>query len=158
MDMASTVTYSQLLELVCQIANYLQSIGVKKGDDVTIYMPMIPELPATMVRTFRTHFGLCITKDYTILSVSYRRVREHALIPCDCQVLFIVIVCIRYRPSHTQGMSSREPRAFHIVPHGDHDTDGPPLPPTAGMRPHRSGAQRCVCRILGRVSEHPDPR
>lgn len=50
MDMASTMTYSQLLHLVCQIANYLQSIGVKKGDDVTIYMPMIPELPATMVR------------------------------------------------------------------------------------------------------------
>ena len=35
---------------VCQIANYLRSVGVKRGDDVTIYMPMIPELPAAMVR------------------------------------------------------------------------------------------------------------
>ena len=34
---------------VCQLANYLKSIGVKKGSDVTIYMPMIPELPAAMV-------------------------------------------------------------------------------------------------------------
>ena len=35
---------------VCQLANYLKSVGVKRGSDVTIYMPMIPELPAAMVR------------------------------------------------------------------------------------------------------------
>ena len=34
---------------VCQLANYLKSVGVKRGSDVTIYMPMIPELPAAMV-------------------------------------------------------------------------------------------------------------
>lgn len=34
---------------VCQLANYLKGIGVKRGSDVTIYMPMIPELPAAMV-------------------------------------------------------------------------------------------------------------
>ncbi len=49
----SAMTYQQLLELVCQIANYLTANGVKKGDDVTIYMPMIPELPATMVSAWR---------------------------------------------------------------------------------------------------------
>ena len=32
------MSYQQLLDLVCKIANYLKSIGVKKGDDVTIYM------------------------------------------------------------------------------------------------------------------------
>jgi acetyl-CoA synthetase len=35
---------------VCQAANYLKSVGIGKGDDVTCYMPMIPELPAIMVR------------------------------------------------------------------------------------------------------------
>lgn len=44
----SQMTYSQLLKMVCQIGNYLKSAGVKKGDDVTIYMPMICELPAAM--------------------------------------------------------------------------------------------------------------
>ena len=34
---------------VSQLANYLKSIGVGRGSDVTIYMPMIPELPAAMV-------------------------------------------------------------------------------------------------------------
>ena len=38
---------------VCQLANYLKSVGVKRGSDVTIYMPMIPELPAAMVRRSR---------------------------------------------------------------------------------------------------------
>ena len=52
-DQSSVVTYSSLLELVCQIANYLTSIGIKKGDDVTIYLPMIPELPATMLACAR---------------------------------------------------------------------------------------------------------
>ena len=49
LDQQSTLTYQQLLDLVCKIANYLKSAGVKKGDQVTIYMPMICELPAAMV-------------------------------------------------------------------------------------------------------------
>lgn len=36
-----------------QCANYLKSIGVGKGDNVTIYMPMIPELPAAMLACAR---------------------------------------------------------------------------------------------------------
>lgn len=43
------ITYKDLLSMTCRIANYLKSIGVKKGDDVTIYMPMLMELPAAMV-------------------------------------------------------------------------------------------------------------
>ena len=42
---------------MCQIANYLRSVGVKRGDDVTIYMPMIPELPAAMARRARASRG-----------------------------------------------------------------------------------------------------
>lgn len=37
------ITYKQLLRDVCQLANTLKAMGVKKGDVVTIYMPMIPE-------------------------------------------------------------------------------------------------------------------
>ncbi|GAB4821780.1 hypothetical protein N2152v2_008826 [Parachlorella kessleri] len=65
----STLTYKQLLDMTNQasggclarpaafspgtLANYLKSIGVGKGDDVTIYMPMIPELPAAMLACAR---------------------------------------------------------------------------------------------------------
>ena len=37
-------TYKQLLDEVCQAANMLKSLGIKKGDRVIFYMPMVPEL------------------------------------------------------------------------------------------------------------------
>jgi acetyl-CoA synthetase len=37
-------TYSELHEQVCRMANVLKNLGVKKGDRVCIYLPMIPEL------------------------------------------------------------------------------------------------------------------
>ncbi len=37
------ITYRQLHERVCKLANVLKANGVKKGDRVTIYLPMIPE-------------------------------------------------------------------------------------------------------------------
>jgi acetyl-CoA synthetase len=50
---ATTTTYKELQDMVCQIANYMKSQGVGKGDDVTIYMPMVPELPAVMLACAR---------------------------------------------------------------------------------------------------------
>jgi acetyl-CoA synthetase len=48
-----TITYEQLLQNVCRFANGLRSRGVKKGDRVAIYMPMIPELPVAMLACAR---------------------------------------------------------------------------------------------------------
>jgi acetyl-CoA synthetase len=36
-----------------QLANYLRQRGVKKGDRVCIYMPMVPELPIAMLACAR---------------------------------------------------------------------------------------------------------
>ncbi|NLT75592.1 MAG: acetate--CoA ligase [Planctomycetes bacterium] len=41
-------TYEQLHKEVCKFANVLKSKGIKKGDRVAIYMPMVPELPVAM--------------------------------------------------------------------------------------------------------------
>jgi acetyl-CoA synthetase len=48
-----TITYSDLHEEVCRLANALKDLGVRKGDRVAIYMPMIPELPAAMLACAR---------------------------------------------------------------------------------------------------------
>ena len=48
-----TITYSQLLADVCRFANGLRKLGVKKGDRVAIYMPMIPELPVALLACSR---------------------------------------------------------------------------------------------------------
>lgn len=50
---ARTVTYRDLLDEVCRFANALRGLGVKKGDRVGIYMPMIPELPVAMLACAR---------------------------------------------------------------------------------------------------------
>ncbi|CAI0555796.1 unnamed protein product [Linum tenue] len=48
-----SLTYTQLLSQVCQVANYLRDIGVKKGDAVVIYLPMLMELPIAMLACAR---------------------------------------------------------------------------------------------------------
>uniref|UniRef100_A0A7N8WJC1 Acetyl-coenzyme A synthetase, cytoplasmic n=1 Tax=Mastacembelus armatus TaxID=205130 RepID=A0A7N8WJC1_9TELE len=48
-----TVTYRELLLRVCQFANVLKSQGVKKGDRVSIYMPMVIELVVAMLACVR---------------------------------------------------------------------------------------------------------
>ncbi|RNJ75676.1 MAG: acetate--CoA ligase [Nitrosopumilus sp. D6] len=47
------ITYGQLLEMVGQFAGVLASLGVKKGDRVAIYLPMVPELPVAMLACAR---------------------------------------------------------------------------------------------------------
>jgi len=46
-------TYNDLLREVKKFANVLRTIGVKKGDVVSIYLPMIPELPIAMLACAR---------------------------------------------------------------------------------------------------------
>ncbi|AUC60892.1 acetyl-CoA synthetase Acs [Cyanobacterium sp. HL-69] len=48
-----TLTYAQLHREVCQMANVIKQLGVKKGDRVAIYMPMIPESAIAMLACAR---------------------------------------------------------------------------------------------------------
>ncbi|MGE0031803.1 MAG: acetate--CoA ligase [Steroidobacteraceae bacterium] len=47
------ITYRELHEQVCRFGNALRTVGVKKGDRVTIYMPMIPEAAVAMLACAR---------------------------------------------------------------------------------------------------------
>ena len=47
------ITYRQLHEQVCRLANLLKSRGVRKGDRVTIYLPMVPEAAVAMLACCR---------------------------------------------------------------------------------------------------------
>ncbi len=47
------ITYKQLHERVCKMANVMKANGVKKGDRVTIYLPMIPEAAYAMLACAR---------------------------------------------------------------------------------------------------------
>lgn len=47
------ISYKEMLTEVCKFANVLKSLGVKKGDRVCIYLPMIPELAIAMLACTR---------------------------------------------------------------------------------------------------------
>jgi acetyl-CoA synthetase len=48
-----TITYRELYEDVCRLANGLRSLGIGKGDRVNIYLGMVPELPIAMLACAR---------------------------------------------------------------------------------------------------------
>ena len=48
-----SLTYRELHEAVCRFANVLKARGVQKGDRVTIYLPMIPEIAVAMLACAR---------------------------------------------------------------------------------------------------------
>ncbi len=52
-DEVKTYTYQEVHHEVCKFANVLKKLGVKKGDTVTIYMPMIPEAAFAMLACTR---------------------------------------------------------------------------------------------------------
>ena len=47
------ITYAQLLDEVCRFANVMTGLGLRRGDRIAIYMPMIPELPVAMLACTR---------------------------------------------------------------------------------------------------------
>jgi len=52
-DVAEHITYNQLYTRVCKFANVLKAKGIKKGDRVCIYLPMIPELAISVLACAR---------------------------------------------------------------------------------------------------------
>jgi acetyl-CoA synthetase len=47
------ISYQELHDRVCQLANALENLGIRKGDRVTIYLPMIPEAAVSMLACAR---------------------------------------------------------------------------------------------------------
>ena len=75
------ITYGQMFLQVKKFANVLKSLGVKKGDRVTIYLPMVPELPIAMLACARigaTH--TVIFSGFSAASIKDRMVDSHSKI------------------------------------------------------------------------------
>ena len=52
-SVSQKITYDELHKKVCKLANGLKQLGVKKGDRITIYLPMIPEAAISMLACSR---------------------------------------------------------------------------------------------------------
>ena len=79
---ARHITYGELYEKVCRMANVLKDKGVGKGDRVCIYLPMIPELAVSLLACARIG---------AIHSVVFAGFSSHALAnrinDCDCKMV-----------------------------------------------------------------------
>ena len=79
---AQHITYGQLHESVCRMANVLKENGIKKGDRVCVYLPMIPELAYTVLACARVG---------AIHSVVFAGFSSNALATrindCDCKMV-----------------------------------------------------------------------
>ena len=89
-DDVQHLTYAQLHAQVCKFANVLKSLGIKKGDRVAIYMPMIPEAAVAMLGCARIG---------AIHSVVFGGFSSDSLAgriqDCDCKLLITANVSLR---------------------------------------------------------------
>lgn len=83
--MGSELSYKDLDRYSKQIAAYLQSIGLKKGDKVAVMMPNILQMPVTVLAVLRAGYVLVnVNPLYTSKEL------EHQLDDSDAKVLFII--------------------------------------------------------------------
>jgi acetyl-CoA synthetase len=104
-----TYTYKQLKDEVCKLANGLKSIGVKKGDVVTLYMPMTPEAAIAMLACARVG---------AMHSVIFGGFAAHAIIDRvnDAQSHFIITADGGYRRGTTVALKKVVDEAVATLP------------------------------------------
>src|SRR6266571_612192 len=85
-----TITYGELHREVNKLASVLQSLGLRKGDTVAIYMPLVPEFPITMLACAR--LGLPFTVVFSGFSAKALAERIQ-----DCEAKIVVTADGGYR-------------------------------------------------------------
>ncbi|MEM2105038.1 MAG: acetate--CoA ligase [Candidatus Bathyarchaeia archaeon] len=104
-----TYTYYQLYREVNKLAKVLKDFGVKKGDRVAIYLPMIPELPITMLATAR--LGAIHTVVFSGFSAEALADRIK-----DCEAKILVTADGAYRRGKTVQLKETADRALANTP------------------------------------------
>ena len=89
-EIDSNISYKQLHHDVCKFANVLKSRGVKKGDRVAIYMPMIPQAVVAMLAC--TRIGAVHSIVFSAFSPNALRDR---ILDSDCQVVITADQSVR---------------------------------------------------------------
>lgn len=83
------LTYAELLTKVCQLAQLLAAKGVRKGDIVTIYLPMIPEAVIAMLATVRLGaIHSCIFAGFSPGAIKDRVIDADSKVLITCDVGF----------------------------------------------------------------------
>ena len=102
------ITYRELYDHVCRLANVMKKHGVKKGDRVTIYMPMIPEAAYAM---------LACTRIGAVHSVVFGGFSPDALAGriVDCESTFVITADEGLRGGRTIPLKENTDKAVAIA-------------------------------------------
>ena len=104
-----TITYADLYDQVNRLASALKKLGVKKGDRITIYLPMIPELPISMLAAVRLGaIHTVIFAGFTAQSVANR--------VNDSKSKFVIAVDGFFRKGKTVELKSIVDEAMKLSP------------------------------------------
>ncbi len=101
-----TLTYQDLYRKVNKFANVLKDLGVKKGDRVAIYMPMIPELPIAMLACAR------IGAPHSIVFSAFSPKSLAERID-DCEANVLITADGYYRGGKTENLKKRADEAMN---------------------------------------------
>ena len=103
------ITYAQLTEMVCQAANILIELGVKAGDRIAIYMPMIPETVVAMLACAR------IGAPHTVVFGGFSADSLSSRI-LDCDARIVITADGGYRKGKPSGLKPIVDEALKICP------------------------------------------
>ena len=104
-----TLTYQQLHTEVCRFANVLKRRGVKRGTTVTIFMPMIPELPVAVLACAR--LGAIHSVVFSAFSAEALRSRVH-----DCQGEVVVTADVGFHGGKVIDLKNKVDSAANECP------------------------------------------
>lgn len=89
-SISESITFQQLYEKVCQLSNALKARGVNKGDNVCIYLPMVPEAIVAMLACARIGAVHCVV----FAGFSAKSLKER-IIDANCKVLITADIATR---------------------------------------------------------------
>ncbi|OPB32281.1 acetate--CoA ligase [Bartonella sp. AR 15-3] len=104
------ITYNALYEKVCRFANILKKYGIKKGNRVIIYLPMIPEAVYAMLACARIGaIHSVIFAGFSAEAIAGRLI--------DCESTFIITADQALRGGKTINLKENIDQAIHIAAH-----------------------------------------
>lgn len=113
---ASSLTYNQLQQEVNKLANWLKKIGVKAGDRVVMYLPMVLELPISMLACARLGaVHSVVFAGFSAESLSQRLLDSRATVLLTCNAVMRGNKCIDLKAIVDQALELCQHAGLSVV-------------------------------------------